>query len=86
MIVILRNPVDRAYSHYQMALRKGFEDLSFEDAIEQEPSRVPGEAERLEWDENYRSSTHIWHSYLARGIYVDQLCREGTRLGRVGYT
>jgi len=40
LIALLRNPVDRAYSHYQMNVRKGIEALSFEDAVEQEPSRL----------------------------------------------
>jgi len=32
-IIILRNPVDRAFSHYKMMLRNGNEELSFEEAI-----------------------------------------------------
>src|SRR4051812_38538709 len=32
-IVLFRNPVDRAYSHYQHELRKGVEKLSFEEAL-----------------------------------------------------
>lgn len=34
LILILRNPVDRAYSHYHMHLRKGKIDVPFEKAIE----------------------------------------------------
>lgn len=32
-IIILRNPIDRAFSHYKMMLRNGNEELSFEEAI-----------------------------------------------------
>lgn len=39
-IFIFRNPVDRAFSHYLMTYRRGFEPLSFEDATEQEPNRI----------------------------------------------
>lgn len=33
LIAILRDPVERAYSHYQMAYRRGHENKSFEEAI-----------------------------------------------------
>jgi hypothetical protein len=33
LIAILRNPVERAYSHYQMSVRRGLEKRSFMDAI-----------------------------------------------------
>jgi hypothetical protein len=36
LIALLRNPVDRAYSQYQMRVRRGHEDRSFEEAIRQE--------------------------------------------------
>jgi hypothetical protein len=34
IIIILRNPVERAYSHYNYLVRNGFEDLPFETAIQ----------------------------------------------------
>jgi hypothetical protein len=34
LIALLRNPVDRAYSHYQMAVRKSKETRTFEEAAE----------------------------------------------------
>jgi hypothetical protein len=33
LMAILRDPVDRAYSHYRMAVRRGMEERSFNDAI-----------------------------------------------------
>jgi hypothetical protein len=72
-IALLRNPVDRAYSHYQHVVRKGIETLSFEEAIEAEPERLRGEREKMIADERYRGLKYGFHSYLARGIYVDQL-------------
>jgi hypothetical protein len=75
LIALLRNPVDRAYSHYQHSRRRGAEELSFEEAIEREAERLAGEAERIEQDERYVSYSHQNYSYLARGVYVDQIAR-----------
>jgi hypothetical protein len=75
LIALLRNPVDRAYSHYQHERRRGFETLSFEEAIAQESARIEPEIERMLMDEQYNSYNHQHYSYLARGIYVDQLER-----------
>ncbi len=43
IIIILRNPVDRAYSHYFHSTRGGFESLSFEEAVKKESERLIGE-------------------------------------------
>jgi hypothetical protein len=75
LIALLRDPVQRAYSHYQHELARGFETLPFEEAIEAEPARLAGEAERLAGDLAYRSFEHQHHSYLARGCYAEQLDR-----------
>ncbi|WP_419151949.1 sulfotransferase domain-containing protein [Aeribacillus alveayuensis] len=40
MIVILRNPVDRAYSQYMHFVRDGRETLSFQAALEKEQKRL----------------------------------------------
>ena len=39
-VVILRNPVDRAYSHYNHSVRDGHEEKSFIDAINLEAKRI----------------------------------------------
>lgn len=72
LIAMLRNPVDRAYSHYHHEFRRGLEELSFEDAIEHEMERLKGEQERLLHGGHY-SASHRRYSYLSRGVYVDQL-------------
>jgi hypothetical protein len=83
LIVMLRNPVERAYSQYQHEFRRGREPLaSFEEAIAAEPERLRGEHERMLGDEWYNSLEHRRHSYVARGIYVNQLqmlCRQFDR-------
>ena len=75
LIVLLRNPVERAYSRYSMELNHNNETLSFEEAIEQEPSRLEGEFEKMQKDGNYFSYHYNAHSYLTSGIYADQLER-----------
>jgi hypothetical protein len=75
IILLLRNPVDRAYSHYQYKLRGGKEPLNFEEAIDAEADRLVGEEEKICRDPNYRSRAHFLYSYLARGIYIDQILR-----------
>ena len=75
IILLLRNPVSRAFSHYQLKLRRRQETLSFEDAIAAEAERLAGEHEKIVEDPNYYSAAHDRFSYLARGIYVDQIRR-----------
>jgi hypothetical protein len=74
VIAMLRNPVSRAYSHYQHEVDGGFEELgSFEAAIDAEPERLRGEAERLVAEPGATSYAHRHYSYLARGCYAEQL-------------
>jgi len=62
LIAILRQPAERAYSHYLMLKRDGFETLGFAEALAAEDQRV-GE----KWG-------HRWH-YRRRGFYAAQLQR-----------
>lgn len=73
LIVLLRNPVERAYSHHWLATLEGNETLPFAEAIEREAERTAGEQEKILCDEQYESFAHRHFTYLARGIYVDQL-------------
>lgn len=75
LIALLRNPVDRAYSQHQLAQRHGRDDLSFEEAIAAEPTRLEGELGRIASEPGYDSVSHRHHSYLARGLYAEQLDR-----------
>ena len=72
-IIILRNPVDRAYSDYNMKIRLNMEKLSFEDAIKLEEERLSGEREKILNNERYFSHNLTIYSYLNRGIYIDQI-------------
>jgi hypothetical protein len=73
IIVVLRDPIDRAYSHYNHEVALGHETLSFEKAVEAEPERLDGEVERMLADPLYQSFNHQHFSYVTRGMYADQL-------------
>jgi hypothetical protein len=73
LIVLLRNPIDRAFSHYWHQFKRGHETLPFGDAVAAEPDRLAGELDRILADPSYVSFERHHHSYLARGVYVDQL-------------
>jgi hypothetical protein len=74
LLVLLREPVARAYSNYWERRGSGREPLpTFEAAIAAEPARLDGERERLLRDPGYYSAHHDDHSYLARGRYVEHL-------------
>lgn len=74
LIVILRNPIDRAFSHHNHERALGYEELRFEEAIAREFDRLEGEEERISED-RYRSFSHQHHSYLSRSRYAEQLER-----------
>lgn len=75
LVVILRNPIDRAYSFYRHQLNRAFEPLTFDQAVEQEEQRLAGELERTLSDESYVSFPLQHRSYLARGRYMEQIER-----------
>lgn len=63
-IVILRNPVDRAYSHYWHEVKHGAETLPFEEALDREPKRI---------QDGFYGRRHF--SYVSRGEYATQFAR-----------
>jgi hypothetical protein len=63
IIIILRHPIDRAYSHYWLNRSRGREPLEFAAAIEAEAQRVG----------NGGLNERFWYSYLGRGRYARQL-------------
>ncbi len=82
LVVLVRDPVKRAYSHYQHSVRMGFEPLSFAAAVELEPTRLAGEEERIRSDSRYQGTNHRVFSYVSRGSYADQIERWLTRFSR----
>jgi hypothetical protein len=65
LLIILRNPVERAFAHWNMQRFKGREPLDFFDAVREEQTRIggapPAEARRF--------------AYVDRGFYGRQLTR-----------
>lgn len=75
LVVLLRDPVERAYSAHTHEKARGFETESFSRALDLEEERLAGEEQRLREDPAYRSHAHQHNAYLARGRYADQLER-----------
>jgi hypothetical protein len=73
LIALLRNPVDRAFSHYSHQVERGFEQLSFEEALDCEEERTVEETKKLALSGDYASYNHLHYTYLARGNYIGQL-------------
>jgi len=66
LIIILRNPIDRAYSNYHLGVRMGDEKRTFDQAIDEEIQKI-AKYNEIEMDD------YISQSYLGRGIYAKQL-------------
>ena len=72
LIVVLRNPVDRAYSNYKHQVREGIEKRTFEEAIKSELKRIEICKNNPEYKINNNDfNNHVVFSYLRHGIYVD---------------
>lgn len=70
IVFILRHPVDRAYSHYLMSVRRGFEKSTFLDAIKEEKNRIKDVSNDTRY---YSQKNHF--SYIDRGLYAKQIKR-----------
>lgn len=65
LILVLRNPITRAFSHWNMERQRGAEPLGFLQALQQEQDRCRGA----------RPLQHREFSYTSRGFYCEQLRR-----------
>jgi Sulfotransferase domain len=78
LIALLRNPVERAYSDYQMVARKDREHKTFEEAIGLEDPAETGKAPPKEGETPEAEDLAVLNEgseYLSRGVYIDQLLR-----------
>lgn len=82
LIMLLRDPVERAYSAHSHELARGYETVPFEKAVELEEQRLAGQRDRMVADPAYVSDDLQHHGYLARGRYVEQLRRIEAAVGR----
>ncbi len=63
IVLILRDPAQRAYSHFWHASNRGFESETFERAVLLENTRTASSS----WDDRAR------YSYVGRGRYIEQI-------------
>jgi hypothetical protein len=83
LIVLVRDPVERACSAHAHELARGYETEShFEYAIELEARRLAGAEELLRESPYALHHSHRHHAYLARGRYADQLDRLEPLIGQ----
>lgn len=82
LLVLIRDPVERAYSAHAHELARGYETEPFEAALELETSRVAGEEQRLRDEPHYISHAHQHQAYVGRGQYADLLSRLASLVGR----
>jgi hypothetical protein len=71
IIAILRNPTERAISHYFHEKQRGFESLPILEAFLEEEQRLKPAIQ----SRDYKNYSFIHHSYKRRGHYREQLER-----------
>lgn len=75
LVVMLRDPVERAWSHHRHMVALGYEDLRFDDALDAELARCAPGLARLAVDPLHVPLSLLRFSYAARGHYAEQLRR-----------
>jgi len=88
LIVLLRNPIDRAFSHYHHNVLSGIEKLPFEQAIKKESERINESFEELKNKKfidndnfalyflrlmTFKTKNYFKFSYLHSGKYYEHL-------------
>lgn len=71
LIALLRNPAERAISHYMMTKRKYFEPLPMLEAFQREEERL----DQVLNERDYKNEYFIRYTYKSRGRYKEQLER-----------
>lgn len=72
-VVMLRNPVNRAYSDYWLACRKGWTSEKFKVRITKESQDIASERGISFWENDFlMSETHLL-GFLERGKYAEQI-------------
>jgi len=68
LVLMLRNPIERAFSHYRMAKKLGFEKVSF-------PAAIAQEAQRIEEAQMIDGHNYVYQrlGYVSKGHYADLL-------------
>ena len=82
ILVVLRDPVERAYSHWKERRSNDGDPLDFAAAIDAEEDRLAGEEARIIGDPVAVSTAHRHWSYLDQGRYAPMLERWFAAFGR----
>lgn len=82
ILVLVRDPIERAYSAYRHEYARGFETEDFERALALEDERVQPELERMLADHSYQSQSYRHQAYRRRGQYDEQLSRLASAVGK----
>ncbi|GAA3266979.1 MULTISPECIES: sulfotransferase domain-containing protein [Dactylosporangium] len=83
LVVLVRDPVERAYSQHAHEVARGFEpEVEFARALELEQERLDGQRDKLLADPFAYSFAHQHHAYRARGEYIEYIEPMARLLGR----
>ena len=75
IIMLLRNPAQRAISHYHQQFRREKETLGMMEAFEAEPGRIEEPFQKIAHGEQKSGNAVQQFSYLKRGLYLEQIKR-----------
>jgi len=70
LIIVLRNPVDKTYSHYYLSTKSG-ETRTLEEVVEEDMNDISTWS--VDSKDDYYFATKVENSKLARGFYIEQL-------------
>ena len=82
LIFLLRDPVERAISHYFFMRRFGEEDRSFEEAVRESHSSVKKEESKIKKGEKGKSWTHQMYYYISKVKYHEQIKKYEKKFGK----
>lgn len=80
-VAVLRDPVERAFSHWKERTANGTESLGFYDALLAEEARVGDAAERLERGAVISDFAHRHQTYLGQSRYAASIARWRSHVG-----
>lgn len=75
VILILRNPIDRAYAKYLQEVKAKNETYSFEKALELEQEKIHNNRNKISKDTILNRHNRLWYTYQQMGIYIEFLER-----------
>lgn len=81
LIFLLRDPVERAISHYFFMRRFGEEERGLMRAVKEDRGRIEKDGLSLKKGDVYRSYKHQFFSYVQKGKYYEQIKRYEEKFG-----